>query len=120
MTWHQNLSCEEYDRLLADPENFRSRLEMEEDEQGTDDALRAQLEADRAMAQGLLAEEHEELRRREERQQQEREQARKAAALVRQIAARRKLEEQQSEATVSRTTKPCPGCGWAIEKNHGW
>ncbi|KAL6400662.1 hypothetical protein AUP68_16376 [Ilyonectria robusta] len=115
--WHENLSCEEYDQLLADPENFRSRLELENE--AWSESQRAQFEADRAMAQNMLADEQAEMRRREDRARQEREQARKAAELVRKIAARRKREEQQSEATVSSTTKPCPGCGWAIEKNDG-
>ncbi|KAM5351868.1 hypothetical protein ACJ41O_004591 [Fusarium nematophilum] len=118
VAWHETLSCDEYDQLLADPDNFRSHLELENEKWS--EAQQAQLEADRAMAQGLLAEEQAELRRREERARQEREQAEKAARLARQIAARRKKEEEQSQATVSRTTKPCPGCGWAIEKNEGW
>ncbi|KAK7422126.1 hypothetical protein QQX98_001869 [Neonectria punicea] len=115
--WHENLSCDEYDQLLADPENFRSRLELENE--AWSESQRAQLEADRAMAQTMMADEQAEMQRREERARQEREQARKAAELVRQIAARRKREEKQSEETVNSTTKPCPGCGWAIEKNDG-
>ncbi|KPM44312.1 hypothetical protein AK830_g2230 [Neonectria ditissima] len=115
--WHENLSCDEYDQLLADPENFRSRLELENE--AWSESQRAQLEADRAMAQNMMADEQAEMQRREERARQERDQARKAAELVRQIAARRKREEKQSEATVNSTTKPCPGCGWAIEKNDG-
>lgn len=118
VAWHQTLSCDEYDQLLSDPENFRSNLEIENEKWS--EAQRAQLEADRAMAQGLLAEEQAERRHQEERERKEREQARKAAKLARQIAARRKREEEQSQATVSQTTKPCPGCGWAIEKNSGW
>ncbi|KAF5007540.1 hypothetical protein FDECE_6131 [Fusarium decemcellulare] len=117
VAWHETLSCNEYDQLLADPDNFRSHLEIENEKWS--EAQQAQLEADRAMAQGLLAEERAELKRREERARQEREQAERAAKLARQIAARRKREEEQSKATVSRTTKPCPGCGWAIEKNDG-
>ncbi|KAI8678246.1 RING-type domain-containing protein [Fusarium keratoplasticum] len=117
VAWHQTLSCDEYDQLLADPENFRSNLEIENEKWS--EAQRAQLEADRAMAQGLLAEDQAERRRQEERERKEREQAQKAAKLARQIAARRKREEEQSRATVSQTTKPCPGCGWAIEKNRG-
>jgi hypothetical protein len=112
------LSCEEYDQLLADPENFRSRLEIENE--AWSETQRAQLEADRAMAQNLLADDQAEMQRREERARREREQAKKAAELVRKIAARRKREEQMSERMVSQTTKPCPGCGWAIEKNDGW
>jgi hypothetical protein len=36
------------------------------------------------------------------------------------MAARKKIEEARSKATVEATTKPCGGCGWAIEKNAGW
>ncbi|KAJ4136289.1 hypothetical protein NW768_003900 [Fusarium equiseti] len=118
VAWHENLSCEEYDQLLADPDNFRSRLELENERWSEEQ--QAQLEADRAMAQNLLAEDEAVMRQREERARREREQAQKAAQLARQIAARRKKEEAQSSATVSRTTKPCAGCGWAIEKNRGW
>ena len=133
MPWHENLSCEEYDALLADPENFRSRFEMDNDEAATaDDARRAQEDADRAYAQSLMAEEQRvvdeerrerarreeearEARRREERAEQQRklkEQRKRAAIQLHQ--------EEQSQKTVARTTKPCPGCGWAIEKNKGW
>ncbi|OHW89606.1 RING finger domain-containing protein [Colletotrichum incanum] len=118
VVWHENLSCEEYDALLQDPENFRSRIEMEYDE--LDSARQALEDADRAMAQGIMAEQQAEIYERETREREERERARKAAALARKVAARRKAEEEQSRATVSRTTKPCPGCGWAIEKNSGW
>ncbi|KAF4955119.1 hypothetical protein FSARC_11945 [Fusarium sarcochroum] len=117
VAWHETLSCEEYDQLLADPDNFRSRLELENERWS--EAQQAQLEADRAIAQGLLAEDRAELKLREERARQEREQAQKAAKLARQIAARRKKEEDRSKATVNRTAKPCAGCGWAIEKNRG-
>lgn len=116
--WHENLSCDEYDRLLADPEGFRSRIEVDNEE--LPQAQRAQLDADRAMAQGLLAEDQAETRRREERSREERERAVRAAAVARRIIARRQREERQSRETVSKTTRPCPGCGWAIEKNEGW
>ncbi|KAK7442393.1 hypothetical protein CaCOL14_001213 [Colletotrichum acutatum] len=118
VTWHENLSCQEYDALLQDPENFRSRIEMEYDE--FDSARQAQEDADRAMAQGLMAEQQAEIQQNEARERAERERARKAVALARKVAARRKAEEEQSRVTVSQTTKPCPGCGWAIEKNSGW
>ncbi|KAF5663420.1 heat shock 70 kDa 12A [Fusarium heterosporum] len=117
VAWHETLSCEEYDQLLADPDNFRSHLELE-NEKWTE-AQRVQLEADRALAQGLIAEDQAEMRRREERNRREREQAQIAAQLARQIAARRQKEEAKSNATLNRTTKPCAGCGWAIEKNRG-
>ncbi|KAM0409011.1 hypothetical protein ACHAPD_011173 [Fusarium lateritium] len=120
VAWHETLSCDEYDKLLADPENFRSHLELENEKWSeAQQAQLAQLDADRSMAQNLLSEDRAEMRRREDRARQEREQAQKAAKLARQIATRRKKEEAQSNATLSRTTKPCAGCGWAIEKNKG-
>lgn len=125
VAWHDDMTCEEYDALQRDPENFRSRIEIENDE--LERARRAQEDADRAMAQSLVAEQKAETRRREareraerERERAERERARNAAALARKAAARRKAEEEKSRETVNRTTKPCPGCGWAIEKNDGW
>ncbi|KAI8263521.1 hypothetical protein K4K53_008131 [Colletotrichum sp. SAR 10_77] len=117
VTWHENLTCEEYDSLLRDPENFRSRIEMEHEQM--DAAKRIQEDADRAMAQGLMAEQQAEIQEQEARERAERERALRATALARKVAARRKEEEDQSKVTVSRTTKPCPGCGWAIEKNAG-
>ncbi|KAF4989743.1 hypothetical protein FGRMN_8930 [Fusarium graminum] len=117
VAWHETLSCEEYDQLLADPDNFQSHLELE-NEKWTE-AQRVQLEADRTLAQGLIAEDQAEMRRREERYRREREQAQIAAQLASQIAARRLKEEAKSNATLERTTKPCAGCGWAIEKNRG-
>ena len=32
----------------------------------------------------------------------------------------KKLEEVKGFLTVTKTTKPCPNCNVAIEKNHGW
>lgn len=117
VAWHQGLTCEEYDQLLADPDNFRSKLEIDNEAWAT--SQKEQLEADRAMAQGLLEEERRTREMRERRDRQERERTQKAIELARQIAARRKAEEEMSRETVGRTTKPCPGCGWAIEKNDG-
>ncbi|KAL6864189.1 hypothetical protein J3F83DRAFT_742860 [Trichoderma novae-zelandiae] len=117
VAWHQGLACDEYDQLLANPDNFRSRLEIDNDAWAA--SQQAQLNADRAMAQGLLEEERRAAEMRQQREREERERMRKAIELARQIAARRKIEEEMSRLTVGRTTKPCPGCGWAIEKNDG-
>jgi tRNA(Ile)-lysidine synthase TilS/MesJ len=117
--WHESLTCAEYDSLRADPENFRSRIELDNDEWETQ--RRAQENADRVMAQTLQAlDEERRERQRIERERMEREAAQKAIAMERAILARRKREDEQTQATVRRTTKPCPGCGWAIEKNDGW
>ena len=118
VSWHEGLTCEEYDRLLEDPENFKSRLESDAP---VDVRRRRQIDADRAVAQGLVAGEQAARRRRMiNREKEERRRAEKAVEVARRIAARRKREEAKSASTIKMTTKPCPGCGWAIEKNRGW
>ena len=135
--WHEQLSCDEYDAFLADPENFRSRLEIENEEAEQQQAAersarRRQEEADRAYAQSLLdADQQEEARReraeRERREEAERQKAEAERAArhlkaeqMRKVAAQRKTEESLSQKTIRKTTKKCPGCSWPIEKNSGW
>ncbi|OIW27611.1 hypothetical protein CONLIGDRAFT_441211 [Coniochaeta ligniaria NRRL 30616] len=129
VAWHENLACEEYDALQADPANFRSRFELENEAAEEELRLRrAQEDADRVFAQGLVAEElrAEEVARQEkiarearEKEERAREERRKATEAMRAEVLRKKQEEEKSAATVAKTTKPCPGCGWAIEKNAG-
>ncbi|QKD50054.2 uncharacterized protein FOBCDRAFT_288992 [Fusarium oxysporum Fo47] len=185
VNWHEDLSCEEYDRLQEDPD-FRGHLELENERWSKAQAAQAaQEEADRDLARRFVAKEkakikhqeaqdqrererererqksqrerererqkYQERRRELEREKQERQRVRvrerqknqerqrelererqerqralrekasaqKAAEERRQIAARRKIEEAKSIATLRATTKPCGGCGWAIEKNSG-
>ncbi|KAL1839319.1 hypothetical protein VTJ49DRAFT_1647 [Mycothermus thermophilus] len=126
VAWHQNMTCEEYDSLLADPENFRSWFDTTNEE--AERALRAQLEADRAYAQSLLEEEQRaeaervaalERAAREEREKRERAERDKEQKRLKDLAKRRKQEEEASAKTVNQTTKPCPGCRAPIEKNQG-
>ncbi|KAH7224894.1 hypothetical protein BKA60DRAFT_450544 [Fusarium oxysporum] len=188
VNWHEDLSCEEYDRLQEDPD-FRGHLELENERWSKAQAAQAaQEEADRDLARRFVAKERAEIERQEAQDQKERERererqkyqerrrelerekqerqrvrvrerqknqerqrerarerqknqerqrelerekqerqralrekasAQKAADERRQIAARRKIEEAKSIATLRATTKPCGGCGWAIEKNSG-
>ncbi|TDZ67779.1 E3 ubiquitin-protein ligase RNF19A [Colletotrichum trifolii] len=118
VVWHERLTCKEYDALLRDPENYLMRLDANGDE--AERAKRAQENADRIIAQSLMAEQEAEAQLKEERERDEREEKQQAIALARKVASRRKEEEQKSRATMSKTTKACPGCGWAIEKNRGW
>lgn len=163
VNWHEDLSCEEYDRLQEDPD-FRGHLELENERWSKAQAAQAaQEEADRDLARRFVAKEKAKIKRQEaqdqrekerererqrnqerqrerarerqknqerqrelERERQERQRAlrekasaQKAADERRQIAARRKIEEAKSIATLRATTKPCGGCGWAIEKNSG-
>ncbi|KAF5533098.1 RING finger Dorfin [Fusarium mexicanum] len=46
--------------------------------------------------------------------------SRNAAEERRKIAARKREEESRSYATMRATSKPCGGCGWAIERSFGW
>lgn len=132
VAWHGSMGCDEYDALRADPENFRSRFEVEnEAAEEAERARRAREEADRAYAVSLAEElRAEEVARqegvarraweREEREERARAEKRRAAQAMRAEVARKKREEEESMRTVARTTKPCPGCGWAIEKISGW
>jgi uncharacterized protein YbaR (Trm112 family) len=132
VAWHENLSCEEYDALQRDPANFRSRFEMEnEAAEEAERARRAQEEADRAFARGLVVAEEaaraEEVKLREkaareerEREEKIREEKRRAKEAMAAEVLRKKEEEEKSAMTVALTSKPCPGCGWAIEKVSGW
>ncbi|KAK4033711.1 hypothetical protein C8A01DRAFT_19391, partial [Parachaetomium inaequale] len=129
VAWHENLTCEEYDALLADPVNFRSRFDIANEEAAQAAAARrVQEDADRVFAQGLLAEEQRvvaeeraerERKRREEKELKERVEREKREREMRESAVRRKLEEEASSRAVGSTTKPCPGCQAPIEKNEG-
>ncbi|KAI1067345.1 hypothetical protein LB506_004137, partial [Fusarium annulatum] len=215
VNWHEDLSCDEYDRLQEDPE-FRSYMELENERwEEAQAAQEAQEEADLDVARRLEAEENAEIEHQEaqdrrarererereqelerqrnqerqrelERETQERQRARararararerqrnqerqrvleqqnhkrqqeqkrekqerqrelererrrnqemqrqleqerhqrqreqNAAEERRKIVARRREEEAKSNATLRTTTKPCGGCGWAIEKRSG-
>jgi hypothetical protein len=83
--WHERLTCEEYDAMLADPENFESMVDKEDKE--AKEKLRRMEEEDERLAREMEGEErvaeeerqrrrHEEERRRE-RERQEREAERK-------------------------------------------
>lgn len=142
MPWHETMSCDEFDRFLADPENFRSAFEVENErvdrEREAEERRRREMEAaDSRFALSLVEEEKalieaEAMARREEAARAEAErvetehraaQERAAAAARAQMAEeakRRAKENAASEAVVKQTTKNCPGCGWPIEKNDGW
>jgi len=142
MPWHETMSCDEYDRFLADPDNFRSTFEIENErvdrEREAEERRRREMEAaDSQFARSLVEEEEalieaEATARREEaaRAEAERVEAERRAAQERAAAAarakmaedakRRAKENAASEAVVKQTTKKCPGCGWPIEKNDGW
>jgi hypothetical protein len=141
VAWHEQLTCDEYDEFLADPVNFRSRIEIEnailEDHRLAERLQRQeQEEVDRRFAQTLLeADQVAEAERQAEMERLERDrlEAAETARLesrrradreylerIGLDAARKKDDEEKSENLVKKTTKPCPGCRWPIEKNAGW
>jgi hypothetical protein len=141
VAWHETLTCDEYDHFLADPREFRSQFELENERVERERAeearrRRAQEEEDRRLAQSLLeADQQEEVQRRAEQEQREREKRERlerarleeerqrkeeARRRMRLEAERKRREEQANIDTISRTTKNCPMCKWPIEKNLGW
>jgi hypothetical protein len=141
VTWHQTLSCQEYDQFLANPRGFKSRIDLANEEAALEHQRQAQQRAaqeeqDRIFVQSLLdAEEREEARRQAELQRQQRElddrrererleRERKQAEEVRRRmegeAEKKRQEESANLQTIGRTTRNCPNCAWPIEKNGGW
>jgi len=131
VSWHDRLTCDEYDAMLQDPDGFKSAIDKEEEKAN---ARRLQLEGDEKFARELdqvdkreeqdrQRQNHEEERRRARAQQEalaakvaERERAQRGEDIK-----RRQKEENASLATMQKTTKLCPGpgCKWPIEKNDG-
>jgi hypothetical protein len=125
------MTCEEYDEMLRNPENFKSAVDKEDE--AAAEALRKQHEADEAMARELEAQDRE---AEEDRQRARHEEELRKARLAQEAEAARKKKEkedaeraaairkkQEEEAAnlrvISATTKNCPGCRWPIEKNLG-
>ncbi|KAF4626044.1 hypothetical protein G7Y89_g12120 [Cudoniella acicularis] len=129
--WHTRLTCEEYDQMLEDPDGFQT--ERDKENEANDVARRQQEEEDERLARELnqrdkmVEEDRQRQRLAEERrrakEQQRAEAARKKQELEqakrREEIKRRQREEKASRDVVQATTKPCPGCQWAIEKNDG-
>lgn len=117
--WHESLTCKEYDRLIADPENFKSRSENDD---ASEVNRRNQIHSDRAIARGLVAGDQAARQRREfmKRNTGERKKLEAAAEKARELALKKKKDEAKSARMIARTTKPCPGCGTPIEMRSGW
>ncbi|KAH8804543.1 hypothetical protein F5884DRAFT_754151 [Xylogone sp. PMI_703] len=129
--WHERLTCEQYESLLKDPENFNIGADVE------DPSLEKLMKAQEENNDQLLAEElarqkqvHAVERQRAKRKQQEeaerkREELEKKKKLENdrkkmiEDIKRRQKEDELSLQTVQATTKQCPNCQWPIEKNDG-
>lgn len=127
-----NLSYDEYDALLADPENFKSASEIDNEIAQQEEAARqAQVDVDRAFAQSIVAAEQAEERERIEREQRElakrrkeegkrRKEEERQRELARAEMAKRLQQEKESETTINKTTKPCLACEAPTQKVSGW
>ncbi|PNP73326.1 hypothetical protein FNYG_13333 [Fusarium nygamai] len=124
----QKREKQEKQRELERQRNQERQRQLEQDRQERQQELerkrqrtqeRRQLEQERQQRQRELERERQ---RNQESQRALREKAslRNAAEERRKIAARRREEEAKSNATLRATSKPCGGCGWAIEKSFGW
>ncbi|KAF4339988.1 e3 ubiquitin ligase ARI9 [Fusarium beomiforme] len=112
VAWHEDLTCEEYARQQEDPD-FQGYVELENEKY---------LKAKKAKADQRKADRAKEKAAKEKAKPKKAKEAAKSQNTVaerRRIAARKKAEEEKSKAILKRTTKPCKGCGWAIEKNAG-
>ncbi|KAG4285320.1 hypothetical protein FPRO06_06580 [Fusarium proliferatum] len=96
VNWHEDLSCDEYDRLQEDPE-FRSYMDLEnerwEEAQAAQAAQEAQEEADLDVARRLEAEENAEIERQEAQDRRARERERERE----QELERQRNQERQRE-----------------------
>jgi hypothetical protein len=117
--------------MLADPDNFRSAIDRDDD--AAAEAARLQQEEDERLAREFdlknkrdeeerqRRRHEEELRRVRAEQEAEVEKRRREVERLKRVEEmkRRQKEDSASLATVKKTTKPCPGCRWPIEKNDG-
>ena len=141
--WHSGFTCDEYNEMLQDPENYQSARDKENTD--LDLLKRFQEEQDFKAAQELSSrDKREEEQRQMRRHQEEREKARVAQRKEAEEMKRRRVEEERraekarkeaqerarmeakrhkenalSMEKMKKTTKQCPGCKWPIEKNRG-
>lgn len=136
--WHERLTCEEYDAMVADPDGFQSQRDREDEEAARE--RERQLEDDERLAREMDSRDrareverqeaaHAEARRKQEEEQRvekerkikeaERKKVEKEKAEKLREIKRKKAEEDATLETIEKTTKKCPKCTWPIEKNEG-
>lgn len=98
--WHARLTCEEYDEMLKDPDEFKSAIDKEEEVNNK--ARRLQLKEDERLAQELdakdkLAEQH--------RQQQRHNEQLKRAKAEQVAESDRRRQEQETKAAEQKTQR---------------
>ncbi|PMD43841.1 hypothetical protein L207DRAFT_266620 [Hyaloscypha variabilis F] len=93
VAWHDRLTCDEYDEMLADPDGFQSAIDKEEAAAAGAAMARKLLEEEDALFAREL--ENRDRRMEEERQRQRHEEERKRAQAAQQVEAQRIREEQE-------------------------
>ncbi|KAF2665832.1 hypothetical protein BT63DRAFT_77073 [Microthyrium microscopicum] len=137
--WHQDLSCEEYDRFMEDPHNFKSQLEIANEmnekrltrelyrkrkaETKTEQFLQSRMsnwEREAAQRRFQQKRDEETKERRVESKKRKLEESKTGTGKLRaEVKAVEKRLEQATLSTISETTKRCPKCSVRIEKNDG-
>lgn len=96
----------------ADAINVAEREEAQQQEEEQEEAQRQREEREEAQRQ-------QEEQAERARLQREREAEEARLKVIRDLAEQRRSQEQSSLKAISKTTRNCPGCDWAIEKISG-
>lgn len=130
MPWHEHLTCEEYDKMLKNPDEFpqgidgcvepdnTKTLRVEEDEAHAMESRQHELQLEQERQEQRHAEKKG-IAKAEQEAEAEKKKSEQGRAKWRGELKKRQKEEQLSMATIQSTTKSCPGCQWPIEKNNG-
>ncbi|RFU34293.1 hypothetical protein B7463_g2071, partial [Scytalidium lignicola] len=129
--WHERLTCEEYDALLKDPENFASaggkedlsvakimKMQEENNERLLIEEVTRQKQVNAVERQKARRRQQEEAERKREEIERQKKLDVDRLKMIEDIK-RRQMEDELSLKMVQATTKQCPSCQWPIEKNEG-
>ncbi|KAI1324223.1 hypothetical protein F5Y16DRAFT_402629 [Xylariaceae sp. FL0255] len=125
VAWHDEYTCSEYDRYLADPK-FQSAAQRQAkaDEKDAEfdrrirDAEELFLQKLRNDAEAAAAAEAR--RREQERLLAEQRERERRESEARNLAYRKRREEAETATALPTLSKPCPSCQAPIQKNGGW
>ncbi|KAI2782811.1 hypothetical protein F4815DRAFT_442799 [Daldinia loculata] len=99
--WHRDLTCEQYDAFLADPQSFSRKVQTQTNTQGEQDKTPESVNWTTRPLERFFAERKAKQKRRQEIQQH-------------------KDRLRAEEAATARVIKHCPKCTVEIFKDGGW